>query len=594
MLDPSHGAELGAHGDSHDTPQDVVICGGGLAGLLLARQLRRELPALSVSVLERTRRPLPDACHKVGESSVETGSQYLERLGLGDYLLERQLVKLGLRFFPGDGNLPVEQRVEIGPSAEPIVRSYQLDRGRFEHDLRGFLEEDGVTLLEGARVREIVLGQKGAGHRVHYTLDGEERQLAARWVVDASGRAALLRSAMKLKRGTQHAASAGWFRIAGRLDINDLVPASDTAWHGRPCASERWRSTNHFMGAGYWAWVIPLSTGNTSIGLVVHEELHSFSRVSSLEAVMDFLRQHEPVLARKLEEFEVKDFLCLRKYNNLIARCWSPDRWAIVGEAGAFVDPLYSPGTDFIAFANSFTTELIRLDQQGADLAAKATALNLQYRTFVSSTTELFRTAAPVYGHAQAMAAKLYWDNFTYWSYTCQYFQQSVWRWDPAQQVPFDAAGRHFVDLSTHVFALLRAWAGLKPSRHTPGMRALPVFPSMLVDAHIAVGRRMEPGEGIAYVEQRARQAEQVVVEFVLRVVQELGPELAQRLLDDVGFPAWNLPIPSERLELEACDSRTRRRALPEVARDVERCLGALHRHAAADVARGLLAQSLA
>ena len=50
---------------------DVVICGGGLAGPLLARHIRRELPEIAVTVLERTTRPLPDACHKVGESSVD-------------------------------------------------------------------------------------------------------------------------------------------------------------------------------------------------------------------------------------------------------------------------------------------------------------------------------------------------------------------------------------------------------------------------------------------------------------------------------------------------------------------------------------------
>ena len=83
--------------------QDVVICGGGLSGLLLARQLRREMPDLSVTLIDRMPRPLPDACHKVGESSVECGCQYLEELGLKDYLLKEQLVKLGLRFFPGGG-----------------------------------------------------------------------------------------------------------------------------------------------------------------------------------------------------------------------------------------------------------------------------------------------------------------------------------------------------------------------------------------------------------------------------------------------------------------------------------------------------------
>ena len=53
---------------------DVVICGAGLAGLTLAKQLRQEHPTKRVLLLEKTERPLPAACHKVGESSVEIGS----------------------------------------------------------------------------------------------------------------------------------------------------------------------------------------------------------------------------------------------------------------------------------------------------------------------------------------------------------------------------------------------------------------------------------------------------------------------------------------------------------------------------------------
>src|ERR1700742_4567118 len=89
---------------------DVVICGGGLSGLTLGLQLRRELPQLRVLVLEKTpREAMQDGCHKVGESSVELGSQYFERLGLREYLLKHQLIKHGLRFFPGGGQRPLEE-----------------------------------------------------------------------------------------------------------------------------------------------------------------------------------------------------------------------------------------------------------------------------------------------------------------------------------------------------------------------------------------------------------------------------------------------------------------------------------------------------
>jgi flavin-dependent dehydrogenase len=301
-----------------------VVCGGGLAGLLLTLQLRQELPQLSVVVLERVRRPLPDAGHKVGESSVELGSQYLERLGLRGYLETRHLIKFALRFFPGGGHLPLEQRTEIGANGEPVVRSYQLDRGRLEEDLRGMIEERGAHLIEGVTVRDIALLAGDEPHVVTADQDGEVGRVRARWLVDASGRTALVRRQLKLKRGARHAGSAGWFRIKGKLDINELVPAEATEWHTRPFHSERWRSTNHLMGAGYWAWIIPLGTNNTSIGIVVHEELHTFDEVRTLERARAFLEKHEPVLARALEGYEVIDFLCLKDYSHNVARAWCP------------------------------------------------------------------------------------------------------------------------------------------------------------------------------------------------------------------------------------------------------------------------------
>ena len=578
--------------DETQRVRDVVICGGGLAGLLLARHIRREFPGWSVTVIERTRRPLPDASHKVGESAVELAAQYMERLGLGDYLLERHLVKFGLRFYPGGGELPLAARTDIGAGHDPIVRSWQLDRGRFEQDLRDRDEADGVELVEGARVLDVELGDGGAQHVVVLEADGGPRRLAARWVVDATGRAAVLRRKLRLTRGSPHSASASWFRIAGRLDINDLVPASERAWHERQGAERRWRSTNHLMGRGYWAWIIPLATGNTSIGIVIHDEVHDFHDISSLDRSRDFLRKHEPVLAGALQGREVLDFLCLKGYSHGVARAWSADRWAIVGDAGAFVDPLYSPGSDFIAIANSFTVEMLRTDAAGGSLAEKAAQLNNQYRHLVNGSIDVFRQAAPVYGHAHAMAAKVYWDNFAYWSFPCQYVQQGIYRLAPAQHAPFTAVGRRFVELSNFVQHLLATWAELAPqAMPEPVYRQIPLFPSVLVEAHIAVGQRMTPDETLAYMRMRADQGVEIVGELVLRVVQELGPELGRELLDTVEFERWNVGIPRERLEMESRAGLARRRGLSAIARDVAHSLGRVSRHAGAARARELLGQ---
>jgi len=572
-------------------PWDVLICGGGMAGLLLARQLHRELPGLAVAVVDRARRPLPDACHKVGESTVELGAQYLDRLGLAQYLRARHLLKFGIRFFPGGGDLPLHLRTEIGPCAEPIVRSYQLDRGRLESDLRDMLEADGVTLFEGTRVTGIELGKEGAMHAVHTAAEGTTGVLTARWVVDASGRTALLRKQLKLTRGARHLASSGWFRVRGKLDVNDLVPRTESEWHARPFSASRWLSTNHFMGVGYWVWVIPLATGNTSVGLVLHEDTHDYMHIAGLDRVKAFLRAHEPHLAAAVEPMEVLDFLCLRNYAYSVTRCWSTDRWALVGEAGAFVDPLFSPGTDFIAFANCFTLEMIRADRAGEDLEERAALLNAQYRALLAGSFNLFRTAAPIYGHPSAMSSKVFWNNFAYWSFTCQYYQQDLCRLGVAEHQAIATVGRRFLELTASVEQLLCTWAQMAPERPQPVFRQAPAFPSVLIDAHMAVATKMDPAATLAYVEQRLAQGLEIIAELVLRIVQELGPERGMELLDRVQFWTWDVPLSASRIDLESRRGLDRRHALPDIARDVERALGPVRPHAQAAQARDLLRQ---
>lgn len=589
--------------------QDVVICGGGLSGLLLARQLRRELPQLSVTVIDRMARPLPDAAHKVGESSVELGCQYLESLGLADYLLKEHLVKLGLRFFPGGGKLPLHQRTEIGPCAEPRVRSYQMDRGKIENDLREMNAADGVTMIEGAKVTDIDLGTDGASHRVVYEgnaqlgLAGGEIQ--CRWVVDASGRQALLRKRMKTTRGSPHNAHAGWFRIKGRADVSAMVPKSETEWHERPGNAERWRSTNHFMGVGYWAWLIPLSTGRTSVGLVIHDDTHSVSNIAGLDNCLAFLREHEPHLAALIAGHEIEDFLCLKGYSHNVSRCWSADRWALVGEAGAFVDPLYSPGTDFIAAANKYTVEMMRTDygleesaknggsteEFGCEtLAEKANHLNILYRSMWGGCIDLFRRASPIYGHPSAMSAKVFIDNFLYWSFTCHLVHNGVYRLSAKDYEPYGKVGMRFLELGNFMQGFLREWALMDPEEQRPQFVGAPNFPSILVDAHVATGERWPLAQTLEYMQMRAPQAEEAVGEMVLRVVQQLGPVRGAELLEKSDFKDLGLQISLHRLDGETKIGKARRDHMTQMQRDVERTLGRIQYHPDAAKARELLA----
>lgn len=396
---------------------DIAILGGGLAGLTLALQLRRRDPALRVTVIERQRHPVREGAFKVGESTVEIGAHYFaEVLGLRAHLDAEHIRKFGFRFFFSDGKADVDRCTELGVSRLLPTPSWQIDRGRFENFLTTHVRGHGAVVLDGAVVRGIELGEAGAPHVVRFESDGSAQTLAARWVVDASGRAGLLKRKLGLAESNEHNANSVWWRVSGHVDPRTW--STDADWLARTTPPDRWRSTNHMCGDGYWFWLIPLSSGQHSLGIVCDGEVHPLETMNTHEKAMAWLRRHQPRVAASLESggHELQDFMFLRHFSHSARQVFSGERWALTGEAGVFLDPFYSPGSDFIAISNTYICELIDAERAGKPVAGMAQLYQQLYFSFYENTMKLYLGQYRLFGDSQVMPLKVIWDYTYYWS----------------------------------------------------------------------------------------------------------------------------------------------------------------------------------
>ena len=406
---------------SENQQSDITVLGGGLAGLSFALQCRQKLPDATITVLEKRAHPVPESAHKVGESTVEVAAYYFgEVLGLKQHIVEDQLPKLGLRFFfPNGDNSRIEDRLELGGKRYAPCPSYQLDRGRFENYLADRCLEQGIRFLDRANIKTIELAKRSGNHSVTYELDKTPQQLDSRWVIDASGRRAFLKRQLGMQQDSKHLGNAAWFRFDKQIKIDDW--STDAQWHeGHSGKLSRWYSTNHLMGKGYWVWLIPLSSGSTSLGIVAAEEFHSISDFNSFDKALAWLEKHEPQCAQAVRENQehLQDFRAIKRYSVECDQVFSGQRWGITGEAGFFHDPFYSPGSDFIAFANTFLTDLVHRDLTGKSIRIRAFSYDRIFKRFYHGTSTAYQDQYQMFGNPTVMPVKILWDYMIYWSIT--------------------------------------------------------------------------------------------------------------------------------------------------------------------------------
>ncbi len=521
-MSDKHMQEMTSH--TLAAPYDVVILGGGIAGLSLAREMTRKQPEISILVVEKQKHPVPEAAHKVGESTVEIAAYYMrDVLGLEEHLQTQHLRKFGLRmFFSQADNRDITHRVEYGQIEQAPLPAYQIDRGRMENALGVELRKQGITFLDGSKIEQVHLQPEQEFHRVKVEHAGIEHEVQARWIIDATGRSSLLKRQLGLAKKVGHHANAAWFRLGHAINIDSW---SDNAeWLARITAGERSLSTNHLMGPGYWVWIIPLASGSTSIGIVTDASLHNFDEMNRFERALAWLHEHEPQCAADIEAHrdQVQDFRVMKDYSYSCEQVFSGERWGLVGEAAVAIDPLYSSGGDLIAIGNGLACDLISRSLAGEDVSDLAEGHSQLFLIFSEVWLVAYENQYPLMGNARVMVAKVIWDTVIYWAFPgLLYFHDKI---PTLSDNPLTVANLYRCwNLHSRVQAFFREWHAVDQPAASDTFADPYSLLEFLVDLHTGMAAGLPDEELEAQFARNTRLLEQLAGQLVSVVIETIS-----------------------------------------------------------------------
>ena len=301
---------------------DVVVIGGGPGGSTAATLLARK--GYKVIALEKTHHPR----FHIGESLLPMNLPVFERLGVLDKVRAMGVFKPGADF-EADNERGYNTYAFARAIGQSPPHAYQVWRQDFDKMLYDHARESGADAREGHEVVQVE--QRGA--RESWldvkTDQGDSYAIQARYVVDASGRDALLSSKKKLRRkNDQHQSAAifGHFRGAETRAGEDAGNIS-------------------IYSFGYgWMWMIPLPDGVMSVGAVCRPEYLKQRKGRIVDFLLDTLKL-SPALWARLQHAELVDNEVRVTGNySYDSTCMGGPGWILVGDAFAFLDPVFSSG----------------------------------------------------------------------------------------------------------------------------------------------------------------------------------------------------------------------------------------------------------
>jgi flavin-dependent dehydrogenase len=298
---------------------EVIVIGGGPAGSTVAARLAQR--GRRVLLLEKERFPR----FHIGESLLPCSMPLFEELAVMPALQAHGfLPKFAAEFVTADGSLARRYAFADGLIPGPSS-AFQVDRSEFDKLLLDNARAHGVTVCEGAHVTTFSVERDGVSVAAR---DGfREIAIRGQLMIDATGQQSLLAGRLNLRqmdRELKHFAVFSHF---------------EGAWRH---SGEREGDISVVLVPGGWWWIIPLRGDRTSLGLVGPTAMLGGRK--SDDVYLDEQIERTPYLKERLgAAHRVAPVRTISDYS-YVSRKLVGDRWLLVGDAAAFIDPVFSTG----------------------------------------------------------------------------------------------------------------------------------------------------------------------------------------------------------------------------------------------------------
>ena len=330
---------------------DCVVIGSGPAGSTAAAIVAEQ--GYSTLLIERDKFPR----EHVGESLMPEAYWVFERLGIVHELNKIGFTrKNGVQFVSASGK-ETKPFVFADHDDSDANLSWHVKRSDFDKILCDTAFNRGATFVDNTRVLDIELKKKSPHKITIQTAEGKTQELSAKVVVDASGQSAMIANRNGLKEVYEDLKKAGiWGYFEGAVRAGGNNPEVTCILNTE--------------SKDAWFWYIPLSDGTVSVGLVGDNDF-LLKRGNKPQDTFDAEIKNCPGMQRRLLDAKQVGRLQVAKEFSYRTTEQAGDGWVLVGDAGGFIDPVYSSGVYLALKSGLWAGEAIAEGLGRGDLSKK-------------------------------------------------------------------------------------------------------------------------------------------------------------------------------------------------------------------------------